>query len=276
MIDTHEIMKIGLNLAGWKVVPADSGIHVEGTKIKKILLTIDVTVADLIIAKDIGCDAVITHHPIGFTALNFHRVFDRHVEYMVQKGIPRKLALAAVKKLKERSRIKSHGLIYQQLVDEARLLQLSLVNIHQPCDEYMRKTIYRNIILGKTEYVSDIIASVNKIPEFKNAITKIKVCQGRPHNKAGRWVLAIAAGTNGGFHIAKEYFRHNIKTVIYLHIDYNDLMKIKEQNLLGNLVILGHLAGDSIGLNALSDKLEEKGIKVVKMGLLPHHTGSRA
>jgi hypothetical protein len=31
----------------------------------------------------------------------------------------------------------------------------------------------------------------------------------------------------------------------------------------GNLIILGHLAGDSIGMNALGKKLEDKEIQVV-------------
>ena len=79
----------------------------------------------------------------------------------------------------------------------------------------------------------------------------------------------MAAGTNGGYPIAKLYFQHGIDTVIYLHIDYNDVMKMQEEQLQGNLVIMGHLAGDSIGLNALADKLEEKGIETVRLGIIP-------
>jgi hypothetical protein len=42
-----------------------------------------------------------------------------------------------------------------------------------------------------------------------------------------------------------------------------------EEKLKGNLVVLGHLAGDSIGLNALADRLEDKHIEVVRMGIIP-------
>jgi hypothetical protein len=34
-------------------------------------------------------------------------------------------------------------------------------------------------------------------------------------------------------------------------------------------VVLGHLAGDSLGLNALGDRLEEMGLETVRIGLLP-------
>jgi hypothetical protein len=46
-------------------------------------------------------------------------------------------------------------------------------------------------------------------------------------------------------------------------------MKIYEGNLKGNLIILGHLAGDSIGLNALADRLEENGLETVRLGIIP-------
>ena len=43
-----------------------------------------------------------------------------------------------------------------------------------------------------------------------------------------------------------------------------------EEKLKGNLIVLGHLAGDSIGLNALANKLEDKNIEVIKIGVIPN------
>jgi hypothetical protein len=56
--------------------------------------------------------------------------------------------------------------------------------------------------------------------------------------------------------------------VLYFHIDYNDLIKLRESAIHGSLVILGHLAGDSIGTNALGDKLEAEGIQVVRKDII--------
>jgi putative NIF3 family GTP cyclohydrolase 1 type 2 len=50
-------------LTGSQSIPADTAVHVHGKNIKKVMLMIDVTTADLMLAKDLGCDAVITHHP---------------------------------------------------------------------------------------------------------------------------------------------------------------------------------------------------------------------
>lgn len=268
-INTEDIVKISLKLANWISLPADSNIHVRGDSMHKVLIAIDVSIAELILAKNLGCDGVIAHHPIGISSLNFHKVFDRHVEYMTENDISKDLATEATRKLEMRVSTRSHAAIYDQVIHAAKLLKMPLINIHQPCDEVMRRTILEKIIAGSTEYVSDILESIETIGEFKNAKTRVETVFGSSSNRAGRWALVVAAGTNGGYPIAKLYFQHGIDTVIYLHIDYSDILKLQEEQLHGNLVIMGHLAGDSIGLNALADKLEEKGIETVRLGIIP-------
>ncbi len=269
-VDTERIMKIGLDLAGWKKLPADSAVHVRGRGIRKVLMAIDVSAAEIALAKSLGCDAVIAHHPIGVAAINFYRVFDRHIEFMIEHSVPRDIAKMAVKKLQERVETRSHADIYSQTVESARLMKMPLVNIHQPCDEYMRQVILESIQSSKkVEYVTDIVKSVGRIPEFKNAKTKVKVVLGSEKNRAGHWALVVAAGTNGGYHIAKAYYTHKVSTLIYLHVDYGDLVKMREEKLDGNLVILGHLAGDSIGMNGLAARLEKEGVDTVRLGILP-------
>jgi putative NIF3 family GTP cyclohydrolase 1 type 2 len=268
-VDTLRIMQIGLKLAGWKKTPADSAVHVRGSNIRKVLIAIDVGTAELMLARYLGCDAVIAHHPLGVASVNFHKVFDRHVDFMIEKGVPRKLAMEAVYKLKERVETRSHSAIYSDVIGAAKVLGMPLVNIHQPCDEYMRQTILNAIKSGKTEHVSDIVRSVSKIPEFRHAATRVQVKLGSDNNKAGRWALVVAAGTNGGYHIAKAYFQHGVSTIMYLHVDHGDLAKMREEGLSGNLVVMGHLAGDSIGLNGLAELLEDSGVETVRMGILP-------
>jgi hypothetical protein len=105
------------------------------------------------------------------------------------------------------------------------MLKMPLVNIHQPCDEYMRTEILNKLNSGRTRYVSDMIRSVEEIPEFRNASTKIKLVHGNVRNETGRWILVLAAGTNVGYPIAKLYYEYGISTVKYLHIDHKDAKK---------------------------------------------------
>jgi putative NIF3 family GTP cyclohydrolase 1 type 2 len=267
-MNTEEIMDLALGLADMKSIPADSVIHVSGNNISKVLLCVDASPAELMLAKNLGCDAVIAHHPIGKAYLNFHIVFDRHVTYMLEYGIPKHVAEEAVKKLKEHVALRSHTTIYTHTVAAAEKLRMPLVNIHLPCDELMRRTILAQLKASKIDVVSDIKANVEQIPEFRNAETEVQVPYGDPSNKAGKYALVVAAGTNGGYHVAKAYFNHGISTVIYLHVNGEDIARLKEDKVNGSLVILGHLAGDSVGLNQLADALEKEGIEVVKLGIL--------
>jgi hypothetical protein len=148
-------------------------------------------------------------------------------------------------------------------------MEMPLLNIHQPCDEYMRQVILRAIRSGRTRLVSDIVDSIGNIPEFRNAATKVEVKYGADDSRAGRWALVVAAGTNGGYPVAKAYFESGISTVIYLHVDYSDLIKLREEKAVGNLIVMGHLAGDSIGLNGLAERLEDVGVEIIKVGILP-------
>jgi hypothetical protein len=83
------------------------------------------------------------------------------------------------------------------VVDTAKMLKTPLVNIHQPCDEYMRNEILNKLNSGRTRYVSDMICSIEEIPEFRNASTRIKLVHGNVRNETGRWILVLAAGRMG-------------------------------------------------------------------------------
>ena len=271
-LDTAEIMTIGLNLVGWKKTPSDSAIHIRGRNIRKVLISVDVTTAELLLAKNMGCDAVIGHHPIGVSSIKFHGVFGRHTEYMVENGVPKYAARNAVRVLKRRTQIRSHANISGQTVESAKILGMALVNIHQPCDEFMRRVVLAKIRELKTDdNVSALLKSVREIPEFRNAVTRPLLAIGNTKNRVGRVALVVAAGTNGGYLVAKLYYENNISTIIYLHIDPGDAAKLKAEKMRGNLVLLGHLAGDSVGINALANKLEESGVETIRLGII---TGS--
>lgn len=268
MVDTNEILEIALDMVDWNSIPADTAVHVHGKNIKKVMLMIDVTTADLMLAKNLGCDAVITHHPIGKASINFYKVINRHIDYMIENGISEKTARLSVMDLRRRIEIRNHTQIYSSVIDSAKILNMPLVNIHQPCDEYARRMISERIQERDPNLVSEIITALEEIPEFKKAETKIQVAYGQPDTYVGKWIAVIAAGTNGGYLVARNYFENGISTVLYFHIDYNDLVKLRESNVQGNLVILGHLAGDSIGMNALGNKLENEGMQVVRKDII--------
>jgi len=270
-MNTEDIMKLSLNLAGLKKVPSDSEIYVNGENIRNILFGIDAGVSELLIAKQLGYDAVIAHHPQGGNAVaNFYKVFRRHIHQMVTAGIPRSEAESAIDKKLEALMVDAHTRNYGHAVDTARLLKMPYMNIHTPLDEIGRKIMSEQIRskTRKDSTVQDVVSALNELNEFRNALTKVKIRVGKPEDPAGEVVVSHGAGTNGGYDIAKTYFKHGVQTIVYIHINPLDLDRIRADNE-GNLIITGHIASDSVGINPLIHKLEERDVSVTRIGIIP-------
>ena len=270
MMNTKEIMQLSLELADLKNVPEDSATYTSGKDIRRVLFGIDAGVPELMLAKQLGYDAVIAHHPAGGTAVtDFHQVFTRHIQQMVALGIPKKEAEEAVKKKREQLEVDNHTRNYAHAPDVARLLGMPYMNIHTPLDEIGRRIMQEQITdnMEGDCTVKDIVSSLSELSEFKNATTKIQIRLGKPENRAGKVVVSHGAGTNGGYEIARTYFRYGVGTIIYIHITPADLEKLKTDNR-GNLVITGHIASDSVGINPFIFELEKKGIEVTTIGVV--------
>jgi putative NIF3 family GTP cyclohydrolase 1 type 2 len=270
-MNTEEIMELSLEIAGLKEVPEDSAIYVSGNKIRKVLFGIDAGASELLLAKKLGCDAVIAHHPVGGTAaINFHQVFKRHIQQMVSAGVPMEEAEKAVTKKLEQLEVEAHTRNYAHAVNVARLLKMPYMNIHTPLDEVGRKIMSEQINsrIRKNSKLQEVVSALKELGEFKNAVTEIKIRLGKPENHAGKVVVSHGAGTNGGYEIAKTYFKHGIETVVYIHISAGDLEKLKADGL-GNLLVTGHIASDSVGINPLIKELEKRNISVTRIGVIP-------
>lgn len=271
MVSTREIMQIALKLGGLESLPADSAIYVEGKNIRKVLFGIDAGVPELLLARELGYDAVISHHPMGGSAVvDFYRVFRRHIQQMVDAGVPRREAEEAVRRKMAALEVEMHTRNYSHAVDVARLLKLPYMNIHTPLDELGRRIMARQIKYEakKEATVGDVVSALEKLPEFKNAITNIRIRLGNTANPAGKVVVSHGAGTNGGCEIAKTYFKHGTNTLLYIHISATDYEKLKA-DCIGNLIITGHIASDSVGINPLIRELETRTISVTRLGIIP-------
>jgi predicted Fe-Mo cluster-binding NifX family protein len=270
-MDTGQIMDLSLKLAGLKEVPEDSAIYVKGNNIRRVFFGIDAGVPELLLAKQSGYDAVIAHHPLGGTAaINFYQVFKRHIQQMIEAGVPKKEAENAVKKKLEELEVEAHTRNYAHVIEVAELLKMPYMNIHTPLDEVGRKKMSQQIEsrIKKNSKVKDVVSTLKELPEFKKATTEIKIRLGKAENSAGKVVISHGAGTNGGYEIAKTYFKHGIETVVYIHISAGDLAKLKADGV-GNLIVTGHIASDSVGINPFIHELEKSNIYVTTIGVVP-------
>jgi hypothetical protein len=138
------------------------------------------------------------------------------------------------------------------------------MTIHSPCDEIGRKIMIQTLRgLDSEAKVSEMISRFNRLPEYKRASTKIEVRLGSSKNRLGKYALSHAAYTNGGYDIAKAYFQNGVDTVSYIHVSDSDLARLSSENDQSNLVVLGHIASDWLGLNRLIHDLEKNETEII-------------
>jgi hypothetical protein len=108
-----------------------------------------------------------------------------------------------------------------------------------------------------------VAGAIGQLPSFRRSGAEPLVVYGDPRAPAGRVVISIAAGTNGGFAVASAYLTHGVDTVVYMHVASEDLERLRQEGVPGSLIITGHMAGDSVGVDALVHELRRRGVEVV-------------
>ncbi|HEV8594849.1 MAG TPA: hypothetical protein VGR51_04895 [Thermoplasmata archaeon] len=267
-MDTTAIMGLALELAHQKKTPEDSEIYVPSSSVRRAMFGIDGDVGTVLAAKSLGYDLLIVHHPLGGRAsLGIVKVYARHADNLARAGVPRTAGLAAVRAMQEEHGPRVHALNYDHVPSLARELGMPLMSIHNPCDEIGRRIMDETLrkAVKRTSKVSSAVAALNRLPEFARAETRIEIRMGKPGNRLGRWVVLHGAGTNGGYHVARAAYANGIDTVVYIHVDPAHLKRLRDEFAAKgkNLIVTGHVASDSLGINVLVRALRERGLEVV-------------
>ncbi|HEC62955.1 MAG TPA: hypothetical protein ENI38_00995 [Candidatus Acetothermia bacterium] len=77
------------------------------------------------------------------------------------------------------------------------------------------------------------------------------------------------AGTDGGYPVAACAFRHGIDTVVYIHCSHGAARRLGKEFPDKNLVVVGHIAADSLGINPFLAELSAQGLEVIPLDVVP-------
>lgn len=268
-MNTKEIMDVAIELAGLKEVPADSAVIVEGENIKKVLVGVDMGTAELLLAKELGVDCVIGHHPVGDTTrTQFTEVMQNQIDRMVEAGVPiNKAQKVLIPRIDEVS-VGLHPANYDRATSAAKLLNIPYIGIHSPCDFIAERTVQEHMDkvfdADPKATIQDLINELMTIAEYKNSLSEPAVRVGSKDDYCGKPFVTMAGGTGGGSEVFKAYFEAGVGTLVNMHIPFGDIKKVKEHGI-GNVLVAGHMASDSVGINGLMGALEDRGIEVIRM-----------
>ncbi len=282
-LSTDEIMEIALELVGWTEIPLDSGIHVPGENIKRLIFTMDANVGLLYMAKQLGFDAVVGHHPCGALPRQ-GEVYMRHIDLLVAHGVARERAMDSLAGVVEtgvrRMANRRFRMLYYESpnqtvleVDAARMIDLPFMNIHNPFDENGRRILQSKIDKAALESprwtLEDVLKLIEGLPEACYAKDKYGISPhifiGGADSEASKVVFLHGALMAPDAEIIKVYWRNGFRTVIALHSDFENLERLRKESE-GNVIFTGHFLGDSIGMTPFIAALRAKGVEVACMG----------
>ena len=263
-MDTDALMQLALGMVEYPDVPGDCAIYVPGTGIRRVMIGIDIGPAELMLARQLGYDCVIAHHPAGAVPDRFS-VYRRHALQMTAFGVPSEEAERIVDA--RRAQIEAAGSVenYDRAPSVARLLGMPFLNIHNPWDELGRRRMQEVVDAHLADHpaatVGSVAAALGQMAEFRAAATRIEIRAGSAETPAGRTVVSHGAYTNGGYAVASACLRHGAGTVTCIHFPVEDGARIQGEGS-GNLIVSGHIASDTVGITPFIAELRRRGLEV--------------
>lgn len=245
----------------------DSRIHFDaGTpKIKKVLAGIDMEGGEIFLADRLGADLILAHHPRGKALTDLADVMHLQADVYAQYGVPINVAEAVQKSRIEEVARGVNPVNHYRPIDIARLLKISYVNVHTPCDNLVANFLKKKITAAKPEYVGEILKLLKEIPEYKKAVklgAGPRLFAGQPDNHCGKVaVTEITGGTEPSAKIYEKLAQAGVGTIIGMHQSEEHKKEAGAAHI--NVIIAGHMSSDSIGMNLFLDELEKRGVEII-------------
>ena len=233
-------------------------------KVNTILLGIDIETGELLLADRLNqrgkkIDLVMSHHPEGAALAGLAEVMDIQIGVLENMGVPINVAEGLMAERTAEVNRKIMPANHSRAVDAARQLNLPFICAHTVADNHVVSYLQRLMDKRKPEALTDVLDILKAIPEYHYAMqqkTGPKIIAGEPKRQAGKIFVDMTGGTEGSKDIFSKLSQAGIGTILAMHLSEEHFRKAKAEHI--NVIIAGHIASDTLGLNLLLDKLEKK------------------
>lgn len=234
-------------------------------EIRRAIIGIDMEGPEIIAAdrlndKGESIDLVIAHHPEGTAWAGFWNVMSLQVSVLNKFGIPKTVGEQMLKERMgevERAVAPANHL---RSVDIARLLDIPYMCVHTPADNHVTDYLQRLFDRAKPKKLSGVVSILKGIPEYADAMRKLagpRILIGDPDKPAGRILIDMTGGTEGPKKVFARLSQAGVGTIIAMHLSEEHYKHAKDEHI--NVIIAGHIASDTLGLNLLLDGLQKHG-----------------
>ena len=243
------------------------------TVLKRVLVGIDIDTGEMLLANELSkngkkIDAVIAHHPEGRCLISLTQVMDLQEDIAAIEGVPINIVEKLMKKRVGDLNRALHPTNHYKVVNVAELLNIPLACFHTFADNQCYWFMKNYIAKKKPKYLSDVIDSLLELPEFQRAKKMGNgpvIFAGDEKSRVGKISYSgFTGGTSGSKDIYEKMSAAGIGTILAMHIP-EDHRKLAEKHHL-NVIITGHMASDSLGVNLLMDELEKQKVEILSCG----------
>ncbi|MCI4445268.1 MAG: NGG1p interacting factor NIF3 [Candidatus Aminicenantes bacterium] len=245
------------------------------TEIKRAIAGIDMEVAEILLAYILNqerrerFDLVIAHHPEGRALSQLHQVMKLQIDLLAAAGVTPSVAEQLMEKRISEVERRLLPINHNRAVDVARLLNLPLICLHTPADNCVTRFLTEIFQEKKPGRLKEVVKLLEEIPEYQKSIRNglpPKILSGSEDSRAGKIYVDMTGGTEGAKEIFEKQAAAGISTLVGMHFSEEALEMAKKANL--NVIVAGHIASDTLGLNLLLDQVEkEMGEKLEIVGI---------
>jgi len=255
-----------------RILTDDDTIEITG-----ILAGVDMEVGEVMLAdrlreKGTPINLIMSHHPEGKALTGLAEVMKVQEDILHMWGLPIAVAEGIMaKRIKEVDQ-SIWPVNHDRAIDAAKLLDFAFISTHTPADN-MVTTFLDNYLASKDlQTLGDVVKALKEVPEYAQA-SKIgagpKILLGSEKARAGKVIVEMTGGTSGSEAAYERLSQSGVSTMVMMHMGEKHRKMAEKYNI--NVIIAGHIASDSIGMNLLLDKLEAKGIEIhTCSGLIRH------
>jgi len=233
-------------------------------EVENILVGIDIETPELLLADRLTSqgkkiELALAHHPEGRAYANFYEVMGMQADILNKYGVPINIAEDILaKRIKDVSR-KVMSVNHFRAVDAAELLGISFICVHTPADNFVTTYLQGLLDEKRPERVGDVFGLLKEIPEYKQSAARgsgPKVIVGSEKRQAGKIFVDMTGGTEGSEEALEKLSLSGVGTIVGMHMSEKHYQNAERFHI--NVVIAGHMASDTLGLNLLLDQAIKK------------------
>ncbi|MFZ5595787.1 MAG: NGG1p interacting factor NIF3 [Bacillota bacterium] len=246
-------------------------------EIKRVLVGIDMEVGEVLLADRISgkgdrIDLILAHHPEGRALVSLYTVMSLQEDVLARAGVPINVAEGIMSSRIGEVKRALMPVNYNRAVDAAKILGYAMMCMHTPADNQVNSRLQKAMDDKQPETVGDVINILKEEPEYAEA-SKFgagpAVIVGTKDRRAGKVLLDMTGGTSGSDDAYAKLSQAGVGTIVSMHMGEKHRKEAEKNHI--NVIIAGHMASDSLGMNLILDRLEDAGLEIIPCaGLIRH------